>query len=145
MSIFHNITISNTQLGDVPYIFELENKNFIDNNVYTIDQLKKMFNSRDYKMFSMFNGKELCGYSILHITDKIDLEKICIDKKYQRHGLGTLLLNKIFDKYKNKKVILEVNKKNINAINFYKKNNFKQISIRKNYYANNQDAIILER
>ena len=44
-----------------------------------------------------------------------------------------------------KDIFLEVRESNQVAINFYKKNNFKQISIRKGYYSDpTEDAIIMK-
>jgi ribosomal-protein-alanine N-acetyltransferase len=43
----------------------------------------------------------------------------------------------------NKHIMLEVNENNKPAINFYKKNGFKIISVRKDYYGSNQNAIIM--
>lgn len=50
------------------------------------------------------------------------IEGIFVDANNQCNGIGTSLLNKIKDKRDN--LILSVYKKNINAINFYKKNDF---------------------
>ena len=49
------------------------------------------------------------------------------------------------DKIKTKDIFLEVRESNKVAINFYKKNNFKEISIRKNYYSEpTENAIIMK-
>ena len=42
-----------------------------------------------------------------------------------------------------KDITLEVNVNNIPAINLYKKYNFKEVGIRKKYYNNTDDAIIM--
>ena len=42
-----------------------------------------------------------------------------------------------------KDITLEVNVNNIPAINLYKKYNFKEVGLRKNYYNNSEDAIIM--
>ena len=52
------------------------------------------------------------------------------------------------EKYKDRdkeemKIFLEVNQKNLNAIKLYKKNDFEEISVRKNYYGLNEDALIM--
>ena len=41
------------------------------------------------------------------------------------------------------KIYLEVSSKNNNAINFYNKNGFNTESIRKSYYSNGDDALIM--
>ena len=51
-----------------------------------------------------------------------DIEGIFIDTNNQCKGIGTSLLNKVKENRDN--LTLSVYKKNINAINFYKKNDF---------------------
>ena len=45
---------------------------------------------------------------------------------------------------KNKMYKLEVNIQNSIAINFYKKYNFKEVGLRKKYYDNTYDAILMK-
>jgi len=55
------------------------------------------------------------------------------------------IAQELLDKIKTKDIFLEVRESNKKAINFYKKNNFKQISIRKGYYSDpTEDAIIMK-
>ena len=84
-----------------------------------------------------------------HILLITDIYKIFIRDNDKRKGYATDLLNKVIEiakRYNSKKIMIEVRSKNINAINFYKKNGFEQISIRKDYYKNPvDDALIFER
>lgn len=50
------------------------------------------------------------------------IEGIFVDINNQYNGIGTLLLNKVKENKNN--LTLNVYKKNVNAINFYKKNDF---------------------
>ena len=52
-------------------------------------------------------------------------------------------LIKIAKERKLNSITLEVNTKNIPAINLYKKYNFKEVGLRKNYYKNCEDALIM--
>lgn len=85
----------------------------------------------------------------IHISTNfeiIDILNIVVEPTYEKHGIGTQLINYIINN-KNKEVntiMLEVREDNIKAINFYQKNDFKIISKRKNYYQN-VDALIMER
>ena len=61
-------------------------------------------------------------------------------------------MSALFDneKYENrtkeeKSILLEVNENNFSAIKLYRKNNFKEISVRKNYYGTGQNALIMIR
>ena len=76
--------------------------------------------------------------------DIIDLLNIIVKPEYQNQGIGSVLLKYIIDNKEDKKIMLEVRSKNINAIKLYQKYNFKIINIRKNYYKDD-DAIIMER
>ena len=44
-----------------------------------------------------------------------------------------------------KKIFLEVSTNNFPALNLYKNNGFVQISVRKNYYEDGSDAILMEK
>lgn len=76
--------------------------------------------------------------------DIIDLLNIIVKPEYQNQGIGSILLKYIIDNKEDKKIMLEVRSKNINAIKLYQKYDFKIINIRKNYYKDD-DAIIMER
>lgn len=129
-----------------------EEKYFLDifsNNQYEVYTLNITENK------SKKIEKKIIGYIIFYDTiDSVDLFEIAINKQFQKKGFGNTLLNEsiklLFNDTKyinrgneNKTILLEVNEKNIKAINLYKKNDFEQISIRKNYYENNENAIIM--
>ena len=76
--------------------------------------------------------------------DIIDLLNIIVKPEYQNQEIGSVLLKYIIDNKQDKKIMLEVRSKNINAIKLYQKYDFKIINIRKNYYKDD-DAIIMER
>ena len=99
----------------------------------------------------MKKSEKVSGYIIYYDTfDSFDLFEIAIKKEFQNKGLGNELLEKTIDrlfneeKYK-KTVFLEVNENNFSAVKLYKKNNFKEISLRKNYYGAGQNALIMVR
>lgn len=128
-------------------IFELEKKIFLE-SFYSEESLIEMYNNPDiYKIYVYLEEKEVLAY--LLVMDSIDcyeILKIAVDNNYRRMGHAKSLLEEIVIKEKVKKdIFLEVRESNIAAINFYKKNRFNQISIRKNYYKdNNENAIIMK-
>ncbi|MCI5724704.1 ribosomal protein S18-alanine N-acetyltransferase [Fusobacterium sp.] len=128
-------------------IFELEKKIFLE-SFYSEESLIEMYNNPDiYKIYVYLEEKEVLAY--LLVMDSIDcyeILKIAVDNNYRRMGYAKFLLEEIVIKEKVKKdIFLEVRESNIAAINFYKKNRFNQISIRKNYYKdNNENAIIMK-
>ena len=72
---------------------------------------------------------------------------IATNNEYRKKGYANLLLEKSEEVLKDLniiKIFLEVRSKNVNAINLYKKNNFNEMSVRKNYYKEpDDDALIM--
>lgn len=70
-------------------------------------------------------------------------------KKDQRNlGIGSKLLEEIIKKaieINSKTITLEVNENNLPAIKLYEKYGFKQIGLRKKYYNNTDNAIIMTK
>ena len=72
---------------------------------------------------------------------------IGVDVPYRKQGFAKKLLCALKDfciSLNKEAVFLEVRNSNVSAISLYKKFGFKEISIRKNYYENTEDAIIME-
>lgn len=92
-------------------------------------------------------NKEIVGFAgIVKIIDEINIMNIVVKKDKRKLKIGSKLLEEIFKiaKQVNSKVItLEVNKNNIPAIKLYQKYGFKQIGLRKKYYNNTDDALLL--
>ena len=76
----------------------------------------------------------------MHITN-------IVTKISKRHiGIASKLLEKLIETSKENNatlLTLEVNEKNSNAIKLYEKYKFKKIGCRKNYYKQNENAIIM--
>lgn len=80
------------------------------------------------------------------ILDEADLMNIVTRKNMRNLGVASFMLDCIISyckKNKIKSVILEVNVQNTIAINLYKKYNFKETGLRKKYYNNTYDAILM--
>ncbi len=85
-------------------------------------------------------------HGILAIVDEINIMNIVVKKGMRKLGIGSSLLDFIIDYAKEhsySSITLEVNENNIPAINLYKKYNFKQVGIRKKYYNNTDNAILM--
>ena len=125
--------------------------------VQEVTELGTMLNSNFSKLFHIENlnpnetiyiyKENNINKGFIHIQngiDIIDLLNIIVKPEYQNQGIGSVLLKYIIDNKQDKKIMLEVRSKNINAIKLYQKYDFKIINIRKNYYKDD-DAIIMER
>ena len=90
---------------------------------------------------------EIVGFAgIWRAIDDIHITNI-VTKISKRHmGIASKLLEKLIEiaKLENaSSLTLEVNEHNTNAIKLYEKYNFKKLGIRKNYYGQNNNAIIM--
>lgn len=93
------------------------------------------------------NKSEIIGFAgFKALLDTADLMNIVVKKSYRNQGVGSLLLNNLIDLFHSfslKTIYLEVNENNFPAIRLYQKFGFKKIDVRKNYYPNHQNAIIM--
>lgn len=93
------------------------------------------------------HNKEIIGYIGLRIYDDIcEVINFVISTSHQRLGYGQKIFDYILAELKNrlvKTISLEVRKSNKQALNFYYKNDFYKENIRKRYYDNNEDALVL--
>ena len=80
-------------------------------------------------------------------VDDIHITNIVVKKDLRCKGIGSMLLDKLIELCKKEKdinsITLEVNTKNIPAIKLYEKYGFKNVGIRKKYYNNTYDAVIM--
>ena len=110
---------------------ELENKQNL-NSIY--------FVAKDEK-------KEIVGFvGVLIIDTEANIMNIVVKKDKRLLGIGSQLLKFIIDYSKDQNlssITLEVNEQNLPAINLYKKHNFKQVGLRKKYYNNKDNAILM--
>lgn len=130
--------ITNEDVQEVTKLGTILNPNFI--KLFHIENLNPNETIYVYKENNIIKG-------FVHIQnglDIIDLLNIIVKPEYRNHGIGSVLLKYIIDNKQDKKIMLEVRSKNINAIKLYQKYDFKIINIRKNYYKDD-DAIIMER
>lgn len=80
------------------------------------------------------------------IYDRIEIEYIVVHPSYRDCGIATSMLKYIEKKYNDvKNITLEVRNSNESAINFYSKNGFSRVTIRKNYYGNEDGILMIKK
>ena len=94
------------------------------------------------------DNSKIIGFGVIKVSiPDADIMNIIIKKNYRKHGIGSFLMRELINFASSlgvKNLFLEVNEKNSYAISLYQKFNFKEISIRKNYY-NENNAIIMKK
>lgn len=140
------ILIKDMQLDDLERIKESLKDEFDD--FWTYNVFKSELENPLSKYIVATNEKnEIIGYAgIWQPDDEAHITNIVTKKIYRNKKIGTRMLEELLKiaKSKNiKDITLEVNANNKIAISLYKKYNFKEIGLRKKYYHNIDDALIM--
>lgn len=93
----------------------------------TVDDLINGENKKEY--ICIYKNNNLVGFASFRVKNiqTLWLSEFYIDVEYQKSGFGTLLLGKIEEIAKKKKVlvvVLETDKNALWSVNFYKKNKY---------------------
>ena len=103
-------------------------------------------NSGNYIIYKLIKNNEEIGFiETVPSVDILDITDVFIKEEHRGKGYSKLLLDYVIENNSNLKLMLEVSVNNHIAINLYKKFDFREIHIRKNYYKDGSDAIIMER
>ncbi len=111
--------------------------------------LKSELENERSKYVVAIENENIIGFAgIMILPDDIEITNIVTKKSDRKKGIGKLLLEKIIEMARETKrefISLEVNEKNIVAINLYEKFDFKKVGLRKKYYNGIDNAIIMTR
>ncbi len=129
---------------DIKRIVELEKDNLLSSleESYYLTDLNNPFAYH----YVIEEDNHIIGFvSSLYDGFSLEILNIVIDRNYQSKGYGLKILTYVLDEIMPNNVSLEVRESNVKAINLYKKLNFKEIRKRKNYYSNNENAIVMQK
>ncbi len=107
--------------------------------------------SHCFVLFERRHGywEELLGYICFRNLDgESELLSIAIAPGHRQRGLGKKLMEFYIDFCKQRGVktfYLEVNPQNISALRLYQSLSYKEVGRRKNFYRNQEDALVMER
>ena len=125
------IKINPIKKSDYFKILQIEQNLF--KNTMIKKELNNFFRQSSFRIWKIEEDK-ITGYiSFYQVMDEVEIIKIGIIKSYQRNGYGSFLIKEL-KKLNMKKIFLEVSTENVKAVNFYLKNGFKEIGLRKRYY-----------
>ena len=137
---------------EIPSVLSIEEQNS-DDPWSQLQFTTSIENSKNLCYCLSLNGKTI-GYLIAMLAlDTADILNIGIDPDFKRQGCGSALLNHLIEELRKiniSEILLEVRAGNKSAIQFYKRQGFEEISVRKNYYTKNsknqsqrEDGIIM--
>ena len=140
------IKIEMMSLNDLETIKDILQTEFDEFWTYEILQQELLSNNSKYIVAKSLDNIIVGFAGIKIILDTAELMNIVTKKSFRANGIGKLMLEYLINMCKNEKIKtlnLEVNSQNTIAINLYKKYNFKEVGLRKKYYNNTYDAILM--
>ena len=140
-----NIEISEMTIEDLNLISANLETEF--DEFWSADTLREDFEKDTSTYFVAKLKNEIVGFAgMKKVFEQVEIMNIATKVSKRHLGIGTKLLDRLISEAKAQgaKVInLEVNENNTYAINLYEKFNFKRIGLRKKYYNNTDDAILM--
>ncbi len=130
---------------DCSIIANFFKENFSDG--WTEEMLKSAFKAGRFYAFAAKTNEEIIGVITFSLSvDSADVEDVVVLKSQRGQGVGSALIEEALNKIRNagiKKVFLEVRESNLPAIGAYKKFGFNEISVRKKYYLDGENALVM--
>jgi len=141
-----NVYFRLMQPDDVAQIAQLEKEIFTD--AWSFEQFMSETDGQFFKYPFIVNvDNQLAGYTcIWAFSDEVHINNFAIHPDFRRKGLGLKLISYIFDTFNAyKSFFLEVRVSNKAAIGLYKKSGFIEYFIRKKYYSDGEDAVVMKK
>lgn len=143
-----NLEILEMTLLDLEAIQDILISDFDD--FWSVSTLKSELQNPNSKYIVAKFDNTIVGFGgIWKAVDDIHITDIVVRKAQRNNGIGSAILSKLIDLSKLDKNIksltLEVNSNNTPAQKLYEKFNFKKVGLRKKYYNNTDDAIIMTK
>ena len=104
---------------------------------------------KDTQSLVLDHEGRLIGFLIYrNIGGDFEIIQLALNKAYQRQGLASMMIDFMIQDAQSSTIefiYLEVEMDNLPALNLYKKYGFEAIHQRKNYYGQEQDAIVMRK
>lgn len=139
------VNVRKMEFRDIKKVVELEEKYLLESLGEKLLASKLSEKNNGVSFYVIENDDVVIGYiGRYYFFQEAEVLNFVVDESYQRQGYGQKLFDKMVEDMKDvKKITLEVRASNIKGINFYTKNGFKQVGVRKRYYKNGEDALLL--
>ena len=143
-----NVQISKMTISDLKEIEDVLMSDFDD--FWSINTFRnELLNPNSKYIVAKLDNKIVGFAGIWKAVDDVHITNIVTAKKYRRKHIGSILLHNLIKLAEAENgitsITLEVNSNNISAKNLYEKFGFRVAGLRKKYYNNKDDAIIMSK
>jgi len=134
------------ELADVEQVYQLEARLF--SPPWSRQAFRTEITDNEFTLPVVLQHDDcVIGYMVLYmVADEAHLANIAVAPEYQGHGLGTLMLQQAVQQAvanQCEMMYLEVRVSNSRAIDLYKNAGFVELGIRKRYYEDKEDALLM--
>lgn len=141
-----NIKISRMTVSDLNEIEDILFSDFDD--FWNINTFKSELLNPNSKYIVAKIDNKIVGYAgIWKAVDDVHITNIVTAKNLRRKNIGSILLSNLIEMAKAENgitsITLEVNCNNLPAKKLYEKSGFEVVGLRKKYYNNTDDAVIM--
>ncbi len=133
-------------ISDLTKIAKIEKQVFTD-SPWNYNLIRdELVSKKDRETLVITDYENIIGYLMIRKSkNMIEILKFAIDKVFQEKGVGWRLFSYFLDSLPvMTEVILEVDQENKKAINLYRKAGFFKIGLRKKYYNDGSDALVMK-
>ncbi len=132
-------------IDDIDQVIEGEKRAF--GHTFGYDMLYQELTLNPFSHYIVLEiNDEVRGYIGLSVDENMEIINFYVDPLYQNQGFGSMMLDFVMElcnKSHIKNISLEVRESNQKAIHLYQKYQFKQVAIRKGYYNNGENALLM--
>lgn len=146
MKVMEEVKISLMTLDDLEEVYAIEAKSYPQ--PWTLNIFRGELSKPDNRIYlvARLAGK-IVGYGGMMITDSEGhITNLAVDLPYRRKGIGTLLTLRLIEMAVLKGLhwlTLEVRESNQKAQKLYERFGFRKVGMRKNYYSDGENAVIM--
>lgn len=141
-----NLKIRKMDLSDIPYVYNEELKIFGKSLGEKTLYNEIMYNEMSKYYIALVDGKR-SGYIGSWLTiPNAEILNLFVSEDYRGLGIGSMLLDEVIiacDEHSIENITLEVRESNDYAIRLYEKLGFYKGAVRKQYYEDGEDALLM--
>jgi len=99
------------------------------------------------RAFVVEHETEVVGYAVCwQYSGEVHIGNVAVSRKWHHQGIGSFIVNRLIENFKETGIIyLEVRENNWPAIKLYQKFGFDTLYIRKGYYPDGENALVMVR
>lgn len=142
------VLIREGTVGDLAAVAEIEKRCFPD--PWAESMLRESFvNPAHEVLVACSEGRRVVGYCLsMHTGEDMELLSLAVHPRLRRQGIGTTLLGELMSRAGScctGKLFLDVRRGNRAAIRLYATLGFARCSVRRRYYSDGEDAVVMCR